>query len=207
MHRDALTPERQILFGTLPSFPGFYLAGGTALALQLGHRQSIDFDLFTEQLIPSELLNRVETVFKDQTVRPLVNNIDELTVMVTDTKVTFLHYPFPVLGEFVDLEGVKALSVHELAATKAYTIGRRGSLKDYVDLHAVVAGQHATLRDISDLAAQKYGDIFNTRLFLEQLVWLEDIEDEPIVFLGERVTKDEIARFFTEQVEHFPLKP
>lgn len=206
MHLDALTPERQALFTKLPAFSNFYLAGGTALALQLGHRQSVDFDLFADQPLPAELLSRVETVFSGHAVTPVVNNADELTVRVMDTKLTFLHYPFPVVEPFVTLDGVKSLSVRELAATKAYTIGRRGSLKDYVDLHAVVAGGHATLLAMSKLAEQKYGDRFNARLFLEQLVWLQDIEDEPIRFLGSPISKDTIRSFFTEQVKQFPLE-
>lgn len=206
MHRAALTPERQLLFGTLPKLADFYLAGGTALALQLGHRQSVDFDLFTDQPLPNQFLSEVENVFSNYSVTPMVNNADELTVRVAETKLTLIHYPFPIMEPLIMLDDVRALGVLELAATKAYTIGRRGSLKDYVDLYAVVSGQSATLEQISELAGRKYGDRFNARLFLEQLVWLEDIEDEPIIFLGSTVTKEEIQQFFTEQVKQFPLE-
>lgn len=205
MHQDALTPKRQAIFAQLPVFADFYLAGGTALALQLGHRQSIDFDLFSPDPIAPTQLAVVERMFAQSPVVPVVNNADELTVRLRDTKVTFLHYPFPVLGDFVDLAGLRSLSVLELAATKAYTIGRRGSLKDYVDLHAVVAGKRATLPAIADFAERKYGDVFNTRLFLEQLVWLDDVEDEPIVFLDTPVSKEAIRLFFEEQVTDFPM--
>lgn len=201
MHLDVLTPDCQQLLSQLRAFEGFYLAGGTALALQLGHRQSVDFDLFTERAIPRALLATVERQFGPARIRPLVTTADELTVMVAETKLTFLTYPFPVLEPFVDLAGVHALSVAELAATKAYTIGRRGSLKDYVDLYAVIARKVATLAQIVDLAQKKYGDRFSARLFLEQLVWLEDVENEPIIFIDEPVDRSTIQTFFESQIQ------
>jgi hypothetical protein len=205
MRLDVLTPEGQALLPTLKAFSGFYLAGGTALALQLGHRQSVDFDLFTQAPIPSTLLETVERTYGAQDVVPLVNHADELTVRVKDTKLTFLTYPFPLLDPLVNLDGLPALGVAELAVTKAYTIGRRGALKDYVDLYTVVAAGQATLPELSQRAARKYGDRFNARLFLEQLIWLDDVEDEPIVFVGSPVTKAAIVQFFEAQVKAFPL--
>lgn len=205
MYHNVLSPERLTLFAKLRQFPRFYLAGGTALALQLGHRQSIDFDCFSSDPISESLLADVERVYADATVVPVVNYADELTVRVAETKLTFLTYPFPLLDDLVDLDGMPALGIAELAVTKAYTIGRRGALKDYVDLYTIVKGGHATLQEISDRATRKYGDRFNARLFLEQLVWLKDIEDEPILFLGNPVNKDQIRVYFEQQVQAFDL--
>ena len=69
-------------------------------------------------------------------IAPLINNTDELTVLVDDVKITFLKYPFPTFDPFVIYEHVPLLSVREIAATKAYTIGRRGAYKDYIDLYS-----------------------------------------------------------------------
>ena len=201
MHLEALTEPRQVVFHQLTKFAGYYLAGGTAIALQLGHRRSVDFDLFGDSPIKMGLLRQVEEQFAPETVAPLVNNADELTATVAGTKLSFIHYQFPVLQEFVDLAGVPTLTVQELAATKAYTIGRRGSLKDYVDLYTIVSGGHSSLENIIKLASQKYSDVFNGRLFLEQLVWLEDVEEEPITFLGPTVTKEEIRQVFSEALQ------
>jgi hypothetical protein len=74
MHREVLTNEGAALLPVLSRFPGFYLAGGTALALQIGHRVSVDFDLFrAEPIIPS-LYPRVERAFPFPAI-PLVNNV------------------------------------------------------------------------------------------------------------------------------------
>jgi hypothetical protein len=119
----------------------------------------------------------VQRVFSDAvSIAPLINNTDELTVLVDDVKITFLKYPFP----FVIYEQVPLLSVREIAATTAYTIGRHGAYKDYIDLYFTLSKQHATLTDIIDIGEKKFGFEFDSRLFLEQLVFLDDVEDTDI---------------------------
>ena len=197
MHREVLTKRAAELFGSLSRFPGFYLAGGTALALQIGHRVSVDFDLFSDKDIEPPLLPRVQRVFSDAaSIAPLINNSDELTLLVDDVKITFLKYPFPTFDPFVIFDRMPLLSVREIAATKAYTIGRRGAYKDYTDLYFILSEQHVTLTDIIDVAEKKFGFEFNSRLFLEQLVFLDDVEDINIEFLKTPVTRAELLSFF-----------
>jgi predicted nucleotidyltransferase component of viral defense system len=201
MHREVLTKRAAELFGTLSRFSGFYLAGGTALALQIGHRVSVDFDLFADKDIERSLLTRVQRVFSDAaSIAPLINNPDELTVLVDDVKITFLKYPFQTFDPFVIYENVPLLSVREIAATKAYTIGRRGAFKDYIDLYFISSDQHAALTDIVDIAEKKFGFEFNSRLFLEQLVFLDDVEDTDIQFLKHPVTRPELLSFFEANI-------
>jgi hypothetical protein len=93
----------------------------------------------------------------------------------------------------------------EIAATKAYTIGRRGSFKDYVDLYFCLKERVIDLAGIIKLAEKKYGSEFNARLFLEQLVLLDDIEDTRIVFLKRKVTKKEAERFFRKMIKEIKI--
>jgi hypothetical protein len=200
MHREVLTKPAAELFPSLNRFPGFYLAGGTALALQIGHRVSVDFDLFSNDEIDRALLQRVRRVFTAADISALVNNPDELTLLVNGVKVTFLRYPFPPRETLVMYEKVPLLSIEEIAATKAYTIGRRGSYKDYVDLYFVIAERYVTLPDIIEGAEEKYGSDFNSRLFLEQLVYVADLEDAEIQFLKPLVTPRELVSFFEDRI-------
>src|ERR1700675_1718197 len=101
MHQEVITNEGAALLPVLSRFHGFYLAGGTALALQIGHRISVDFDLFTDDDIDRALLQRARHVFSGADISPLVNNADELTLLVNGVKVTFLRYPFPPLEPLV----------------------------------------------------------------------------------------------------------
>jgi Nucleotidyl transferase AbiEii toxin, Type IV TA system len=204
MHREVLTKRGAELFGHLGRFDDFYLAGGTGLALQLGHRISVDFDLFIDSTIKRSLLPKVQTVFgPSRSISPLVNNPEELTVLVDGVKMTFLSYPFPTFETLVRLDEVFVLSIREIAATKAYTIGRRGSFKDYVDLYFVLAGGHASLKEVIDLAEQKFDDAFNSRLFLEQIVSVDDLEDTEIEFLAQPLDQEEVRTFFEEQVKEY----
>ena len=113
MHREVLTKPAAPLFTSLGKFSGFYLAGGTALALQIGHRVSVDFDLFSDAEIKRSLLPSLRTVFPNASIAPLVNNADELTALVDTVKVTFLTYPFPTIDPSVLAEGVLVCYIGE----------------------------------------------------------------------------------------------
>ncbi|MBI2023165.1 nucleotidyl transferase AbiEii/AbiGii toxin family protein [Candidatus Giovannonibacteria bacterium] len=205
MHSEALTKEGAKVFKKLKAIKGFYLAGGTALALQIGHRISVDFDLFSNKKIKKTLLSQIEKLLAGDKIEISVNNSDELTLFINGVKVTFLHYPFPVLKPFIKHDSFPLLSVEEIAATKAYTIGRRGSYKDYVDIFFVLSGKYTNLEDVLSFANRKYGDAFNGRLFLEQLAYWGDIKDEKIVFLGKETGLQAVKQFFEKTIKTIKL--
>lgn len=206
MHPEALNADGKIIFPVLARFQDFYLAGGTALALQIGHRVSVDFDLFSPNEIPPTLYGRIKKEFSGRAVETAADNPDELSVFVAGTKVTFLRYPFPLILESEILEGIRLLSVKEIAATKAYTIGRRGSFKDYVDLYFILKGGYAGLEEIIEIAEKKYAGEFNGRLFLEQLVYMDDVQESPLIFLKEAAGKKVVLGFFENLVKEIQLK-
>jgi hypothetical protein len=205
MHKEVLTKEGARLFPALAAFSAFYLAGGTALALQIGHRVSVDFDFFSPEPIPRNLLNTVKRVFEGSALQVLINNTDELTVLVDGVKVTFLSYPFTILSPLVTLGALRLLSVAEIGTTKAYTVGRRGTYKDYVDLYFILKDGHSSLRDLVRSAERKFGGEFNSRLFLEQLLFMDDLTDYQIDLIGAPVAASEILDFFQGMVERLPL--
>src|SRR3989344_8272600 len=200
MKLEVLTEAGKDILPSLGKFEDFYLAGGTALALQIGHRISVDFDLFSEKEISKNLLAKVKRVFENKTVISSVNNPDELTVFINGVKTTFLRYPFPVKNKLLDYNGIKLLDAKEIASTKAYTIGRRGTIKDYVDLYFVLSEKISFLDEIMEMAKSKFGNEFNDRLFLEQLVYFNDIEEAKILFLKKPVSKKELEEFFKTEV-------
>lgn len=205
MHLEALTEEGKKLFSSLAKFDGFYLAGGTALALQVGHRVSADFDLFRAEPVDKTLLAKIKRVFPTANISPLVNNPEELSVYVSGVKFTFLHYPFPVLEPLVNYNNLDLLSPRELAATKAYTIGRRGDYKDYADMYFYLTSVENDLSRVIALARRKYGPEFNDRLFLEQLVFLDDIAETKLQFLKPAPDKQTISNFFQNRVAKLEL--
>ncbi|MEK7217713.1 MAG: nucleotidyl transferase AbiEii/AbiGii toxin family protein [Patescibacteria group bacterium] len=205
MRLEALTDDGKKIWSLLEKFDDFYLAGGTALALQIGHRVSVDFDFFSNEKINKNLLSKVKRFFDGFDVRPTINNSDELTVFINDTKVTFLKYPFPVIDDFVKLGKINSLSIGEIAATKAYSIGRRGVYKDYVDLYFTILEGRDSLEDVIKKSDKKFGSEFNSRLFLEQLIFMDDIEYVDIRFLKEEVSKEVILNFFKNKIKELHL--
>ncbi len=205
MHLEAIELKRRKIFRKLKNFPNFYLVGGTALALQMGHRVSVDFDLFSEKEISRDLLSKVKKVFKDFRVEVEINNPERLTVKVGGTTIDFVKYPFPLISGFLELQGIKILKIEDISAMKAYSIGRRPILKDYVDLYFILKGKHLSLERMIDVAEKKYKNEFNKRLFLEQIVYLKDIEDIGIHFLEKEVTKKEIQDFFEKEVKKIKI--
>jgi len=205
MYPEAITSKAKEIFNKLKNFPEFYLAGGTALALQSGHRISVDFDLFWENYIPKELPPKVRRIFRNFKVGVIISHPEQLTVAIDDINISFVRYPFPVILKLINYQEIKILPVLEIAAMKAYALGRRATLKDYVDLYFILKEKRATLEKIIKLCEKKYGDEFNPRLFLEQLLYLEDVEKIEIQFLKKKAGPEEIQKFFEKEIKKIKI--
>jgi len=201
MHQEVIISEARKIFDKLSHFPNFYLAGGTGLALQLGHRVSVDFDLFWRKDIPKNLLLKARRVSKNLEIKVVINHSEQLTVTVEGINVSFVKYPFPVISKFIEYQGIKILPSLEIAAMKAYALGRRATLKDYVDLYFILKGKVSSLEETITLCEKKYGSEFDPRLFLEQLIYLKDVEKIEIQFLKEKVSVPEMEEFFEGEVK------
>lgn len=136
----------------------YYLVGGTAVALYLGHRRSIDFDLFKKaQLKRKKNLDVIQASgFPYQVV---FNTDGQMNLVVNGVKLTFFQYEFDV-KPVTSFEGViKLPSLLDLAAMKAYALGRRSKWKDYVDLYFLLKG-HFSIDEISSRAEEIFGELF-----------------------------------------------
>ena len=201
MHPEALKLKQKKIFESLNKFPEFYLAGGTALALQIGHRISVDFDFFSNKDIPSTLIEKVKQVFNGFKIKIILNHSEQLTVLIDDVRLDFIKYKFPLILELIKFENIKIVKIPEIAAMKAYALNYRGTYKDYIDLYFILKNNYATLENIKEIANRKYKDAFDFRLFLEQIVYLKDIKKEKIDFLKRKVNIKEIEKFFEKEIE------
>ena len=205
MHDEVLTKSAAALLPSIVRFSDFYLAGGTALALQIGHRRSVDFDLFSEKTLPAELLPRVKRVCAPLSVVVTYSSTEQLNVLIGGVKTTFLFFPYPVINPPVAYRGISIASVREIATMKAFAVGKRLSFKDYVDWYFMLKEKYVTLPDVIALAQKKFGGDFNDRLFLGQLVSLADVPIQSIDFLRAAVDKKEITEFLEYSVKTFAL--
>ena len=164
----------------------FRLAGGTALALQLGHRRSNDLDyfIFERRISPSAVMadiERLAPVIGATTVTTAEPGQLDVEVGPLKRKLSFIAYPFPPLADPVKISGQRCSSVIEVAAMKAYAIGRRAAARDYVDIEAAITLAGADLGDVIAEARRRFvldsEPVFSERLFLQQIVDTSDISD------------------------------
>lgn len=198
MHKEILNSNQKKLLDLITLYRDkFYLAGGTAIALQIGHRQSLDYDLFSENEINSDNIIRSLGNRKKYIQHTLINTIDEFSIIINDVKITFLFYPFKI-PKFDKFENyIRIPSLLNLAATKAYTIGRRTKWKDYVDLYFLLK-DHFTINEISQRANSIYGNLFNSKLFREQLCYYNDIDySESVKYINNSVEQSEIKNYLS----------
>lgn len=178
------------------------LGGGTALAMQLNHRVSYDFDIFTESEIGEKLLLKLSKIFWEYNIIPIVDTADELTVELSgEIKLTWLYFPFAKLDDIVKSDSLDLFSINDLLANKAYAIGRRKTWRDYADVYWALKNNIITLDKLIDVAKNKFKNVFSDKLFLEQLVYFDDIEDQVIDWIGEKVDNDKIKFFLRKVVE------
>ena len=203
MHDEILTPEAVALLSSLKSFENFYLAGGTALALQIGHRRSVDFDLFSQNPLPEQLLTHAKRTLAPQSVIVTYRSPEQLNLTVGDVKITFLYFSYPVIDPLVKYEGLQLISVREIASMKAFAIGKRLSYKDYIDWYFLLSEKHVNLKQVIKLANEKFGGDFNSRLFLGQLVSIIDVSVSEIDFLRDKVDYKIVQNFLEKTVRNF----
>lgn len=176
----------------------FYLVGGTAIALHIGHRRSIDFDLFKYSPIkPKSIIQIISGFdFKYAITRRVT---EQLNVTINDVKFTFYQYPFKINATEKLDDILRLPSLLDLASMKAYAMGRRSKWKDYVDIYFILK-DHFSLKQISDRTTELFGQLFSEKLFRAQLSYFDDIDySEPVEFLVQPIDPEEIKSFLIDK--------
>ncbi len=199
MHKEILSKEQVKLLPIIKKFNSkFGLVGGTAIALQIGHRESIDFDLFSNLEFNNNSIKR--KVEKDIKIdRTIVDKKEEYTFLINGVKFTFYLYPFNIeysqnLDNIINMPDLITL-----AAMKAYALGRRAKWKDYVDLYFIIRDYHS-LDDIIKKTKEIFGTEFNVNMFKSQLSYFDDVSyNEEVVYKkGFEVSNKEIQKKLIE---------
>ena len=172
----------------------FVLADGTALMLQINHRKSYDFDCFSEKPLDKLLLRKVSRIFgKD--IKILIDNSNLLLFTTSEkVKIDLVYYPYKPLHELVENKPISLFDVKDIASNKAYTIGRRATWRDYVDLFYLLKSNIVNIKDVIKEAKIRFNGEFSEKLFLEQLVYFEDLEIYPTEFIKKSYTPQEIKK-------------
>ena len=178
LHLDLLFPAQRRLWDELGDVPPqFTLYGGTAIALYLGHRESIDFDFFgSESFNPQQLYTSVPFLKGAEIVQQAPNTLTCLVERDGNVQVSFLGVPdMTVLREPLQVDsGVRIASLIDLAGMKAAVVQQRAEAKDYLDLHALINQEAIDLPMALAAASRIYSDSFQPQLTLKALTYFGD---------------------------------
>lgn len=168
----------------------FNLVGGTALSLKLGHRKSIDIDLFTDANFDAPFLaNYLEKTYNAKVAGVIGNGV---FCFINGVKVDLLAHQYPILNQVEIKEGIRMLSLEDIGAMKLSAILNSGTrLKDFVDMYALV--EHLPLNKITESFVRKYPDV-NRQMAHNALLYHNDINlKQQIDYINQEVPWAEIA--------------
>lgn len=199
MHKEVLSEKQKELLPLIRQFSReYYLAGGTAVALHIGHRRSIDFDLFKFSSV-SHKKNIDKIAGLRLPYEVTWRESGQMNITVGYVKLTFLEYPFCILPKRKFDNTIKIPELIDLAAMKAYALGRRSKWKDYVDLYFILKDYYS-IGQISARASEIFDQLFSEKLFRAQLNYFKDIDySEQVEYIGTSVPEEVIRTFLNEK--------
>ncbi|MCO5254568.1 MAG: nucleotidyl transferase AbiEii/AbiGii toxin family protein [Bacteroidetes bacterium] len=203
MYKDILDKNQLELLPLIKEFKRtFYLVGGTAIALQIGHRRSIDFDLFRDKPLNHKLI--IDKIKSHQYTPLITRRVEEqINLVINNVKLTFFQYPFEI-NKTEGLDDIILMpALIDLAAMKAYALGRRSKWKDYVDLYFIIT-KYFSVSVISKRATEIFEGLFSEKQFRAQLCFFEDIDyTEEVIYMGKEISQKEIRNTLTELAVQF----
>jgi predicted nucleotidyltransferase component of viral defense system len=186
---------------------GFYLAGGTALALQIFHRKSLDLDFFTSKTFkPHQISDGLDSAFGYKVkVRGLERGT--LHVKIKDSMVSFLEFKYPLLSKMQKkVYGVKLADIKDIAAMKLSAIHGRGSKKDFYDIYFILKKLYS-FDNIVLFYKRKFSlSKEDITLLLKSLIYFENAEKEPEPILLEEANWEGVKNFLISETTKYSAK-
>ncbi|MDP1689538.1 MAG: nucleotidyl transferase AbiEii/AbiGii toxin family protein [bacterium] len=199
-HKEILTKEQLELLSLIEEFgKDFILVGGTAIALHVGHRRSIDFDLFSYKVFDNRKIKRIISRYL-KIEKTYISQEGEYTMMINGVKLTFFNFHYKIKASLLTGKVIRFPDLLTLAAMKAFALGFRSKWKDYVDLYFIMRDYHS-LEEISKKADKIFGGEFSGRIFREALSYFDDVNYvEKVDFMkgfevSDAVIKRELTKF------------
>ena len=181
---------------TFKEFSGMRLVGGTALALQIGHRRSVDLDFFGS--INFEYIYTADTFKNFKKVITLKSSKNINIFSIDDVKVDFVNYTYPWLQDEILIDGIRLAGIQDIAAMKLAAVTGRGSRKDFIDIYFLL--QDYNLKQLLDFYNKKYYD-GSEYMVLKSLTYFDDAEDDHSVDLIQKVSWTRVKKFILDAVD------
>lgn len=174
----------------------FYLAGGTGLALQLGHRISIDLDLFSSSHFEPRALRDALRHAPGFRVHQIAD--DTLHAEAAAVQLSFLHYAYPLLFDTHPFKGLKVADVRDIACMKLDALASRGTRRDFIDLYFIL--QQFPLPAVLEWFDRKYTAAAPNRVHLAKaLTYFVDAEQEPMPRMLQDTDWRQVRSFFESE--------
>ncbi len=177
IYKNILREDQLKLLPNLKYLPkGSYMAGGTALALQLGHRTSLDFDFYSpEHFEVEKLMADFQKEFRQVKVQRTAK--DTLILEVNGVSFSLFYYPYELISAPIDFENVKLAAVDDIAAMKMVTISMRGKRRDFIDVYYLL--KRLSLEKMIKMTLKKYPS-YQPMVILKGLIYFTDAEVDDI---------------------------
>lgn len=207
MHPECLQPEAARLLPMVASALQRYspvLAGGTALALHVGHRVSVDFDFFTgNEFDPAAVVQAVQATSAD--VQVLKLELGTAVMIADGVKVSLFQYPYSFSEPTERFSGAMVTGIVDIAGMKLIAIMQRGARRDFVDLYTVL--RTTPFRVVAHNAIQRFGTTLIEPVIIgKALAWFADADAQPDpLYLGKPLQWSAIKHFFRSSVPQFVL--
>lgn len=207
LHPQVLNENQKIILPKLIFLKEkrFYLAGGTALALHLGHRTSLDFDFYNKTHFDSVLLyEKIENIFDGDAVLSLKEK-DTMFCKIDGVDNSFFWYKYSLIEKPTEFEGTLLASPQDIAAMKLIAVYQRPAKRDYVDIFFLL--KVFTLEELFSFVKKKYPN-FNAYLALRALTYFEDLKEEEgreIKILDKSFSWEKAKEKIFEEVKRYQL--
>lgn len=202
IYKDILPEGQKEIFKIFSSekwIEDFYLAGGTGLVLQIGHRISVDFDFFTCNALDR---NRIKGYIKKQGFFDLLNEDENtLDIILKGVKISFFKIDFKLIKKTVPCKNLHIASILDIALMKLNAISGRGSKKDFIDLYFILK-EYFSLEELFENYKEKFGiEVANNYHLLKSLTYFEDAEREPVPEMIKKISWKRVKEDIRKQVK------
>ena len=181
-------------------FKNFFLVGGTSLALQIGHRFSIDIDMFGNSEIDEFEFTEELSAFGKVTIIKKSKSI--IIYSVNGIKVDFVNYKYPLLEKPIVIENIRMVSDKDIAAMKLNAIAGRGSRKDFIDLFFIL--KKYSLETLIIFYNNKYKD-GSEFMVLKSLTYFDDAENEEMPVMFQEIVWEEVKITILKAIQELTL--
>ena len=201
LYYETITPKSLGLLKKIQNIEGFEklrLVGGTSLGLQLGHRKSIDLDLFGDLEIDN--ISIVDKLNKIGDVKIMQQSPCISIFIINNIKVDIVKYKYQWLSNSINENGIEIADIKDIAAMKLSAITGRGTKKDFIDLYFLL--KQYTLEELIAFFQEKYHD-GTVMLVLRSLTYFEDADDEAMPIMCKHIKWEEIKEYIRKELNKY----